>query len=273
MYGLGSYPGSKSRLGAQILGRLPKTAFDWYIEPFCGNAPFMRSKFRSYIDPDKTNVWLNDKCTDVFSVLQGVRQKPNDAIISDVLLRVNRCLKGKVQSECNRAMSDLRKGSSPAAFLLLTRLAVRSVVRRSRTKICTPSLSEIDRRLKPLNKTRLIEAVATAEKVQKVSNWDFRRVFDTLPDNSVSFIDPPYWTGSGHDWYEHSFSHRDHHDLHDRLAALDVSRHRFIMSLDINTLSRSLYWRDKRFFCLTLPVTYGCGMKTQEFLVANYPIS
>lgn len=130
--------------------------------------------------------------------------------------------------------------------------------------------------LRAVNRQRLDDAARIAQQVDTVTNIDFREVLTNLPDNCALYLDPPYWTSRGIEWYDHSFTQQDHVDLANILKRLDPARHRFLLSIDISELTRSLYVLPDCFYWDTLDVIYSAprhngSKRVHELLVANYP--
>ena len=281
MLGLAKYPGSKQRVGQRILRCLPPD-FDWYVEPFCGNSPFLQPKFRHYLDPTRKSIWLNDLSVDVFNVLRSLKDDPA-SFTRDLFARKDRCLTtADTIREFDLAKTDWIEADDPAAYLFLRRLAVAQVVLRKRPSRCSispkyvsPTRDGVTRNgLLALNQMRMDTAGRIAQQVDKITNWDYRKVLAALPDNCVAFLDPPYWTSRIADWYDHIFTQEDHVQLCESLKALDPSRHRFLMTIEISELSRTLYVLPGCFHWDTLEVVYSTPRsgtrRIRELMVANY---
>ncbi len=282
MLGLAKYPGGKQRVAQRILRCLP-VDFTTYVEPFCGNSPFLQPQFHHYLNPARKQVWLNDLCFDVVNVLQAIKNDP-ETLIDDFLARKDRCKTiYDTLREFEQAKVDLRANDAPSAYLFLRRLAHQQIVRRNRKNLCSlspkysaPTRDGITRNgLTALTRERLERAAQVAQQVDKVTSLDFREVLTNLPDNCAVYLDPPYWTSRGAEWYDHSFTQQDHVDLANILGGLDPARHRFLLSLDISELSRNLYVLPGSFRWDTLNVTYAVARKgskrVRELLVSNYP--
>jgi len=280
MLGLAKYPGGKQRVAQRILRCLP-VGFTAYVEPFCGNSPFLQPQYRHYLDPARKAIWLNDLCIDVANVLSSLKCNPDD-FIADILRRKDCCRTvEEVRRQFEQAKAYWITHEDPAAYLFLRRLAVAHIVLRKRPSRC--SLSTVYRRinrsgspvgLSSLDADRLQVAAGIAQQVDTVTNLDFREVLSSLPENCAVYLDPPYWTSRCVDWYDHSFSQQDHVDLAAILRSLDPSRHRFLMTIEISELSRSLYILPDCFVWDTLPVYYSTprngSKRVKELLVANY---
>jgi hypothetical protein len=132
--------------------------------------------------------------------------------------------------------------------------------------------------LNALTEERIQFAVETAKQV-KISNLDFREVLTQLPDDAAIYLDPPYWVDRPEEIYDDPFYEQDHIDLRDMLLTLDPSRHRFLLSMEISEFSRYLYIHPNRFDWIKIPVCYTYaarghkGIRTHEYLIANFPLS
>ncbi len=281
MLGLAKYPGGKQRVAQRILRCLPPS-FTSYVEPFCGNSPFLQPQFRHYLNPARKKIWLNDLCFDVVNVLRALKDAP-ETFIDGILARKNRCenLDDTIR-EFEQAKVDLRSNDDPTAYLFLRRLAVNQIVRRNRSNLCSISpkyaapVRDGNSRngLLAVNRDRLQTAAGIAQQVYKVTCIDFREVLTALPDDCAVYLDPPYWTSRIVEWYDHSFTQQDHFDLADLLYSLDPANHRFLLSLEISELSRHLYILPGVLYWKTLEVPYSTprngSKRVRELLIGNY---
>ena len=281
MLGLAKYPGSKQRVAQRILRCLPPV-FDAYVEPFCGNAPFLQPQFHHYLDPSRHQVWLNDLCIDVVNVLRSLKDDP-ESFIDQLMTRKDRCrTTAETIREFHQAKQDWIETEDPVAYLFLRRLAVAHIVLRKRPSRCSispkyvsPTQDGVTRNgMRALTRERMEVAARLAQDVDKVTCVDFREVLSNLPDRCVIYLDPPYWTRSVSDWYDHVFTQQDHFDLADILRSLDPSRHKFLMTVEISELSKTLYVLPDCFNWQTLDITYCVPCKgtrrVKELLVSNY---
>ena len=286
MIGLSKYNGGKGHWGRLILPYLPlRSTYEWYIELFCGNAPFLMPKYHHYVDPSTTKVWLNDVNFDVFNVLRALKYD-GPKFSADLLARINAANPSIIATkvEFERAKIDLRLDNAPDAYVFLRRLAINQIVQRRRRDLCSMSvkysrkdISGSRNGLAPLTPTRIAEAVDVARQLQRITNWDFRRVLANLPPKpAVLYLDPPYWVNNPKSIYDDPFEESDYYDLRDLLAALDSARHRFLLSLEISELSTELFVVDGRFHWTRIPVVYvqagQDGRREWEYLIANYPL-
>lgn len=264
-----------------ILPYLPDF-FPYYVEPFCGNAPFLCPDFSHYIDPSEKGIWLNDLDSDVYNVMVALKHDP--AFAEKFLARKDRCTSiAATKIEFERAKLDVRLDDDASGYLFLRRLACNQIVSRNRHHFCSLSMAyarlegaDGKNGLRFITRERLVEATAIMQQVDRVTNLDFREVLVDLPDGCVVYLDPPYSLASVHRMYDHFLTEADHTDLRDLLVSLDPSRHRWLMSLDISETSDHLYLGQPGVWLTTQEFLYATpdmgSRRHDEYLIANYPL-
>jgi DNA adenine methylase len=82
----------------------------------------------------------------------------------------------------------------------------------------------------------------TSDKLQnvKITNLDFEKVIESVPDESFLFIDPPYFNADQDKFYAHSFSKDDHFRLC-QILNRHKQRIKFLITYDNSDTIRELY--------------------------------
>ena len=126
--------------------------------------------------------------------------------------------------------------------------------------------------MQPKNWPRNI--LRTSEKLQKVklTSLDFEKVIDKAPDNSLVFLDPPYFNASmGH------YNPYNEQDFENLLKLLSTIKGKFLLSSYPSPLLhqyiRKHKWKVKEIeMPLSVTAKYNSGKRKTEVLTANYPI-
>lgn len=94
--------------------------------------------------------------------------------------------------------------------------------------------------MQPKNWPQNIER--TSRKLQNVflSNWDFEDVIDQAPDDSLLFIDPPYFNADQDKFYTHFFTRQDHIRLEQCLRR-NCERLKLFITYDNSPEIREMY--------------------------------
>ena len=282
MLGLAKYPGGKQRLAQTILRHLP-SSFTWYVEPFCGNSPFLQPKFHNFINPYRHKIWVNDLDADVINVVRTLKDNPSRFIDKLLARKVKTKTIAEVVEEFEKAKVDWIEKNDASAYVYLRRLSHKQIVSRKRSNLCSispiysaPAADGVTRNgMLSVTRKRLVEAAVVADRIDKVTNLDYREVLADLPDDCVLYLDPPYWTSRVTDWYTHYFTEQQHVELAEILHSLDPANHKFLLSLEISELSGRNYVLPQKLKWKTVDVIYSCGkgaQRVKELLISNYPL-
>ena len=217
----------------------------YYIEPFCGGASIFFNK-------DKVeNNWLNDIDTELINTLTVIRDNPQELI--DILkvgsdTRVPKSLIGDVNiGEPIPAKKELHhyfkekykpRTSLERAFrwFYLNRTSYSGIMNTQNMYWGYGDKYSMT----PKNWPRNI--IRTSEKLQNVrlTSFDFEQVVQEAPDNSLLFIDPPYFNADQDKFYEHFFSREDHYRL-ERCLRANRERLNYFITYDNVSDVRELY--------------------------------
>ena len=136
--------------------------------------------------------------------------------------------------------------------------------------------------MQPKNWPRNI--LRTSEKLQGVqlTSMDFEQVIDNAPDNSLLFVDPPYFNADQDKFYEHSFEKNDHTRLANCLERNNQRLFTFLTYDNSEEIRNLYYWmaeiHDKEWnYCIQRTddqknhtVRKGERYKGKEIFILNY---
>ena len=244
------YAGGKFYARKLILEHIP--LHDYYIEPFAGGGSIFFAK-------QKVNYnQLNDIDSELINVLRIIRDKPESLIYF---------LKKRPESE-SRIPENLIADTEINAPLP----ARKELHKFFKTKyIPTNDLERAGRwfylnrtsysgimnpqnmywgygdkySMQPKNWARNI--LRTSNKLQGVelTSYDFEEVIDNTPNESLLFIDPPYFNADQDKFYTHSFTTNDHYRLLECLRR-NSERLYFFITYDNTPEIRSMYdWAEE----------------------------
>lgn len=237
------YAGGKFYARKLILEHIPEHTS--YIEPFAGGASifFCKEKVESN--------WLNDIDEDLINTLTIIRDRPQELI--EILKvgsdsKVPKSIIGKVKKgEPIPALKELHhffkniyvpKNDLERAFrwFYLNRTSYSGIMN---TKNMYWGYGD-KYSMQPKNWGRNIER--TSDKLQgvKITNLDFEEVIDNAPNDSLLFVDPPYFNADQDKFYEHFFSREDHYRLLDCIRR-NANRLNFFITYDNVPEVRELY--------------------------------
>jgi len=279
------WPGGKGG-GSQARDLLAcrPASFDEYREPFCGGCPFV---WKPDILSPSTPRWINDLDK---PLINFYKQLKSDSTFIDRFLR----LRKRILGHADRTIEAFEKAkedftTNGVSYLLLRRLAVRQIVKQSRSNtasICFDYIADYRGSLHPITREKL-EAWRKILRRVRITNLDYAEVLAYPVERgccSWSFVDSPYWRRSAksgdsgdQELYDHIFTQEQHVELRDRLAELDPDRHKFLMTIDDSELTHRLYGTSDDFFVYDRSLSYGMtdnGKRkiVHELVVSNYAI-
>ncbi len=218
------YPGGKFYARRLILDALP--AHDRYCEPFAGGASVFFAKPRA-----ATSI-LNDADGDVINTLRCIRDRV-EALI-DLLDGV------PVSKEHHTHFKERYQPTSglERAFrwFYLNRTSYSGIMRLENCYFGWGRLySMLPENWGPHLRT-------CSDKLQGVEllSMDFEEVIDSLPDGTLAFVDPPYWSADQHKFYNCIFDEADHLRLQACLRR-NTDRLPFLLTYDDCEPIRELY--------------------------------
>ena len=170
-----------------------------YIEPFSGGASIF------FYKPKIRENWLNDLDADLIRVYRFIRDYPEDLIDWLAGRKVSREIHSYYKNEY-KPKSDLGKAGR---WYFLNRISYSGIMKKQNMYWGYGDKYS----MRPENWPRNIRN--TSKKLQDVNltSWDFEKVIDESPDNSLLFVDPPYYNADQDKFYTCSFSHADHFRL------------------------------------------------------------
>jgi site-specific DNA-adenine methylase len=236
------YPGGKGGRLARYLAAMQPNRWIEYREVFAGNAPLL------WVLPPDRSRWVNDIDPDIHRYWTALRDHG-----LELMSRYYDLVAPFAQADIPTAQHEFEKlkhvfvmndpVDSPAAHLILRRLAFKQLVQRSRPNICSFSAAMLKGHLIP--RAKFQEAIERAKGLV-VTNLDYREVLSVPPATSRPawvFADPPYHIRchGGIGIYEHAFSKNTQFvELRDAFAKCG-STFLFLMTLGNSQLTSSLF--------------------------------
>ncbi len=256
------YFGAKKKTGRDIMTYAP-SSFGHYVEPFCGSASML------WHVPTSVDRWINDANPDVVRFHLALR---DDADFLDNLFEYARLRTATdLRNAFYRAKWTWHETGCPVSYWLLNRYGHGRLVRRSRSDLASfDALYLVPGMRFPYSREEAERAREIMQGV-KITHLDFREVLRQAPDDSFSFIDPPYHIDEN--LYDCQMTLDDHHDLRDSLQALPSP---FFMTIGLNELSYRLYLRESHGFDIrehrysTMNLLKGGSLPSVELYIRNY---
>lgn len=279
------YAGGKFYARKLILEHIP--AHDSYIEPFAGGASIFFCKEKV------TQNWLNDIDDELINTLLIIRDNSQDLI---------NILKVGTDSQIPKSLlGDVAVGMPIPALKELHHFFKNEYVAHNELErafrwfyLNRTSYSGImnfknmywgygDKySMQPKNWARNIERTSLKLQGVQITSLDFEEVIDNAPDNSLLFVDPPYFNADQDKFYEHFFSRDDHYRLL-RCIQRNANRLNFFITYDNVPEVRELYnWVNEMYdkewnYCIqrtddqTKQTTEkGKRYKGKELFIINY---
>ncbi len=218
------YPGGKFYARNLILNHIP--SHSCYAEPFAGGGSIFFVK-------DKVNInWLNDIDELLINTLLIIRDKPEELI---KFLESESATKERHTYYKNEFIPQ-NKLEQAGRWFYLNRTSYSGIMKHQN---CYWGYGE-KYSMRPENWPRNIRR--TSDKLQNVqiTNLDFEKVIESVPDGSFLFIDPPYFNADQDKFYVHSFSKDDHFRLC-QILNRHKQRIKFLITYDNSDEIRKLY--------------------------------
>ena len=219
------YPGGKFYARRLILDVLPPHTD--YAEPFAGGASVFFAK------PTSPGVSiLNDLDADVVNTLRVIRDDV-EALIE--------LLSGIEATKRNHAYykgeyipgNDLERAFR---WFFLNRTSYSGIMRAENCYFgYGPEYS-----MRPENWPPHLRTVSDKLQAATLMSCDFEEVIDGLPDGTLAFVDPPYYSSDQHKFYNVTFDQQDHRRLRDCLAR-NRSRIMFLLTYDDHPDIQEMY--------------------------------
>ncbi|MEH2442804.1 DNA adenine methylase [Nostoc sp.] len=218
------YPGGKFYARNLILNHIPSHSY--YAEPFAGGGSIFFVK-------DKVNInWLNDIDELLINTLLVIRDQPEGLI---KFLEGESATKERHTYYKNEFIPK-NKLEQAGRWFYLNRTSYSGIMKHQN---CYWGYGD-KYSMRPENWPRNIRR--TSEKLQNVqiTNLDFEKVIESVPDGSFLFIDPPYFNADQDKFYVHSFSKDDHFRLC-QILNRHKERIKFLITYDNSDTIRNLY--------------------------------
>ncbi len=218
------YPGGKFYARRLILNKLP--CHDIYCEPFAGGASVFFAKSSASVSI------LNDADVEVVNTLRHIRDRV-EALI--------KLLDGiEATKQLHRFYKDDYKPTSglEQAFrwFYLNRTSYSGIMRPENCYFGWGRLYSMH----PRNWGPHLRTCSDKLQGVELLSMDFEVVIDALPDDTFVFVDPPYWSGDQHKFYNCTFDQGDHLRLEACLRR-NSERLRFLLTYDDCETIRNLY--------------------------------
>lgn len=225
---------------------------DTYIEPFCGGASIFFAKEKV------ANNWLNDIDNELINTLCVIRDNPKRLINLLVYNKTSRIpsslMEGVEYGDVIPARKELHaffkndyapknKFEKALRWFYLNRTSYSGIMNMQNMYWGYGDKYS----MQPKYWARNI--IRTNEKLQNVqlTSLDFEEVINNAPNNSLLFIDPPYFSADQDKFYQHFFSTDDHYRL---LNCLRNNRNRiniFITYDNVPTIREMYNWTNEMY--------------------------
>lgn len=204
------YPGGKSKMIDVIYDELENKNFVTFVEPFAGGA----SVGLAYLEAGCTEeLIINDLEYGIYSLFYIILEDPatlkklilDAELTSTMYKKMQRLiLNGYKQEQSQILCTPL---DAAFAFLLVNRTAFSGIIKAN-------SISAIYSRWNPIALCKKIDKIFEMRKHIHVKNIDALQIIEEFywQDNSVIFIDPPYYI-KGNALYYTTFSEEQHENL------------------------------------------------------------
>lgn len=258
------YPGGKSRIAYHIASIISKNDFIQYCEPMVGGGSVflavvkLLGKYKQY--------WINDINQSLVAFWLALRDY-NDELIAAIQDLVQKSL-----ADPRETFYDLRKANcdniiqEAARFYFLNKASFSGV-----TLSGGFSISSYRDKLLKSDLSRLRKYKYLLENV-KITSLDFQDVISNLPDKSIIFLDPPYFSNKKSKLYGEEGALHVNFD-HDRLKlVLDNTKNKWLMTYDDVSEIRMKY---STYNIVSFNVQYymNGGVKCKnEILISNFLI-
>ena len=223
------YAGGKFYARKLILEHIP--AHDFYCEPLAGGASIFFAK-----DKAESN-WLNDLDVELVNCLIHIRDHPKELI--DFLKNAE---PSKEQhSFYKNKFNPRNKLEMAGRWYFLNRISYSGIMRMEN---CYWGYGE-KYSMQPKNWGTNIRRCSRKLQNVKITSEDFEGVINSLPDDALLFVDPPYFNRDQDKFYTHTFSLDDNKRLVEVLKE-NSDRIKFLLTYDDSEEIRQMYsWANK----------------------------
>lgn len=258
------YPGGKSRIAYHIASIISKNDFIQYCEPMVGGGSVFLAVMK-LLGKDK-QYWINDINQSLFAFWLALRDY-NDELITTIQDLIQKSL-----ADPRETFYYLRNAScdnivqEAARFYFLNKASFSGTTLSGGFSISSYRDKLLKSDLSKLRKYRyMLESV-------KITNLDFQEVISNLPDKSIIFLDPPYFSNKKSKLYGKEGVLHVNFD-HDRLKlVLDNTKNKWLMTYDDVSEIRIKY---SAYNIVSFNIQYymNGGVKNKnEILISNFMI-
>ncbi len=219
------YAGGKFYARKLIMEQIPPNHL-YYIEPFAGGASIFFAKLKV------ENNWLNDIDSDLANCLMIIRDRPYELIKGLSGEAATKERHGYYKNE----FKPRNKLEKAIRWFYLNRTSYSGIMNMQN---CYWGYGD-KYSMRPENWPRNITQSSRKLQGVKITSIDFEQVIREVSDNSLLFIDPPYFSADQDKFYTYAFRKEDHFRLCEVLMK-NNSRFNFLLTYDDNPEIRELY--------------------------------
>jgi len=236
------YPGGKTKLRNQIVGKLKKLIGVEYREPFFGGGSI---GLRLLEERNFERVWFNDWDSGIVNLWTAVIQYPESLkqLVLNFEPSVSKFHEFKVELLSGVVKDAIEHGFKKLAIHQISYSGLGTMSGGPQGGEKQASKYKIDCRWSPTHICKKIDAIhmLLAKAKACCSHCDFSSLIEAKGDGVIIYLDPPYFE-KGNDLYQHGFNLNDHQRLAD---SLKKTKHQWLLSYDDCEEIRELYeWAD-----------------------------
>lgn len=244
------YAGGKFYARKLILNHIPHHST--YIEPFAGGASIFFAKEKVLVNQ------LNDIDVDLINVFQTIRDYPNELIhflqkrpekesripesySAGIMFGDPLPAKKQLHHFFKNVFKPIDDIERAGRWFYLNRTSYSGIMNFQNMYWGYGDKFSMQPKNWPQNISR------TSIKLQNVvlTNWDFEEVIDNAADNSLLFIDPPYFNADQDKFYSYFFTRQDHYRLRECLLR-NNKRLNLFLTYDNSLEIREMYdWMEE----------------------------
>ena len=244
------YAGGKFYARKLILQHIPRHSS--YLEPFVGGGSifFAKNKVRfnhlNDIDPELINVYINirDNSEELISFLK--KRPYNESRIPEeytIDVRYNDPLTAskELHSFFKNEFEPQNNLERAGRWFYLNRTSYSGIM-----NVQNMYWGYGDKySMQPKNWPQNIKRTSAKLQGVEITNLDFEFIIDNAPNNSLLFVDPPYFNADQDKFYQHFFSKEDHFRLEECLRR-NKERLKLFITYDNTSEIRALYhWMEE----------------------------
>jgi DNA adenine methylase len=218
------YPGGKFYARNLILEHIPSHEF--YAEPFAGGGSIFFAKEKA------ANNWLNDIDEALVNTYLIIRDRPEELIN---FLGGEKATKER-HAYYKKEFKPKNELEAAARWFYLNRTSYSGIMKAQN---CFWGYGD-KYSMRPENWPRNIRRTSAKLQDVRISNLDFQKVIEGVPDGTFLFIDPPYFNADQDKFYTCSFSKEDHCKLREVLQK-HKDRIKFLITYDNTFEVREMY--------------------------------